>query len=84
MATVSVSTKGQVVLPLEIRRKLGIEPGTRLEVELVGDTVLLRPVNTAKPSSVEEGFGMLKYVGPPVTIDAFDERIAAAFREGKL
>jgi len=84
MATVSVSTKGQVVLPLEIRRKLGIEPGTRLEVELAGDTVLLRAVKTGKASSVEEGFGMLKYVGPPVAVEEFDARIAEAFRKGQL
>jgi AbrB family looped-hinge helix DNA binding protein len=32
----SVSTKGQIVLPAEIRRQDGIEPGQELEVERIG------------------------------------------------
>ena len=31
MASVTVSEKGQVVIPAGIRRRLGIEPGSKLE-----------------------------------------------------
>lgn len=31
----SLSTKGQIVLPSEIRRRDGIEPGEEFEIELV-------------------------------------------------
>ncbi len=37
-----VTTKGQVTVPVEIREQLGIHPGTDVEFEVVGDTVVLR------------------------------------------
>jgi AbrB family looped-hinge helix DNA binding protein len=38
-----VSTKGQVVLPSRIRRKLGLQPGDPLDAELEGDRIILIP-----------------------------------------
>lgn len=35
--TITVSSKGQVTLPAEARRRLGIRAGTRLEVIVTGD-----------------------------------------------
>lgn len=40
-----VSTKGQVTIPLEIRDRLGIHPGTEIEFEIRGDAVELRKAN---------------------------------------
>ena len=37
-------TKGQIVIPIEMRRKIGLEPGQRVAVALEGDVVVLRPV----------------------------------------
>jgi AbrB family looped-hinge helix DNA binding protein len=42
MSTVTVSDKGQVVIPASIRHRLGIEPGTKLDFELEGDTIRVR------------------------------------------
>jgi len=42
MATATLSSKSQLVLPAEIRRKLGIHPGDRLVVELEGDHAVVR------------------------------------------
>jgi AbrB family looped-hinge helix DNA binding protein len=42
--TTRVSTKGQVVLPQEIREALGIAPGDTLQIERVGDLVVLKKV----------------------------------------
>jgi AbrB family looped-hinge helix DNA binding protein len=39
----SVSTKGQVVLPSPVRRRLGIEPGDPLEVDIQGGRIILTP-----------------------------------------
>lgn len=36
-----VTTKGQVTIPLEIREKLGIFPGTEVEFVVRGDSVRL-------------------------------------------
>ena len=42
-----VSTKGQVVIPAELRQELGLENGTQLSVERQGDAILLRPITAA-------------------------------------
>jgi AbrB family looped-hinge helix DNA binding protein len=38
-----VSTKGQVVLPNRIRRRLGLQPGDSLEARLEGERIVLTP-----------------------------------------
>jgi AbrB family looped-hinge helix DNA binding protein len=61
----SVSTKGQFVIPAEMRTALGIRPGTRLAVTQEGSRIVLEPVSEAlvdktrgmfrgKPSSFAE------------------------------
>jgi AbrB family looped-hinge helix DNA binding protein len=39
----TVSTKGQVVVPSRIRRKLGLQPGDTLEVRVEGQHIVLIP-----------------------------------------
>jgi len=39
-----VSTKGQVVIPKEVRERLGLVPGTVLRVRVDGKRVVLEPV----------------------------------------
>ena len=39
-----VSTKGQLVIPAELRRKYGIKPGTRVEVIDRGNQIVLQPI----------------------------------------
>jgi len=46
MSVVTTSTKGQVVIPKEIREQLGIQPGQKVSVELVKDHVEIRPLPT--------------------------------------
>ena len=46
MTTTIVTTKGQVVIPSEIRRKLNIKKGTKLYVEERGDEIVLKPINS--------------------------------------
>ena len=62
MGSVTVSVKGQIVLPAEVRRRMKIEAGTRLKVELSADgqAVTLRRPSGEKTSRIEDGFGMLK------------------------
>jgi antitoxin PrlF len=40
----TVGTKGQVVIPVELREELGIEPGTQIRFEKCDEGLLLRPV----------------------------------------
>ena len=43
--TITVSTKGQLVIPAEIRKALHIKPGTRFAVLRERNQIILRPVN---------------------------------------
>jgi AbrB family looped-hinge helix DNA binding protein len=44
MTRVTVSPKYQVVIPKEVREKLGIQPGQKVEVFAVGNRMELVPV----------------------------------------
>ncbi|MDD2810217.1 AbrB/MazE/SpoVT family DNA-binding domain-containing protein [Rhodoferax sp.] len=59
MQTVTVSDKGQVVIPIQIRRKLGIAPGCQLNFSLDGHVIHAEVKSSLSPTTVEEGFGML-------------------------
>ena len=53
----SVSTKGQFVIPSEMRASLGIKPGTRIAVTQDGSRIVLEPITE---ELVEKTRGMLK------------------------
>ena len=43
-----VSSKGQVVIPAALRRKLKLKPGDRLDIHEETDGILLRPLASAR------------------------------------
>lgn len=45
--TSSVSPKGQITLPIEIRRRFGVKTRDRIVIEVEGDLVRLRPARSA-------------------------------------
>jgi len=48
MATVTISPKFQVVIPKEIRKKLGLTPGQKVETIVYEDRIELIPVRPIK------------------------------------
>ena len=44
MLVVKTSSKGQILLPKEIRKKLNIKPGQKLSLRLVGDHAEIKPL----------------------------------------
>lgn len=82
MLTVTVSDKGQVVIPAEIRRRLGITPGCQLDFSLDGNVIHAEVRRQIAQTGVEEGYGMLvcKRAGTR-RLDEFD--VAAAMREAQ-
>ena len=46
MTTARISNNGQMTLPVDIRRKLGIEPRSRVELELRDNEIIIRPLKT--------------------------------------
>ena len=59
MEGTSVTSKGQVTIPQEVRKRLGIRQGSRIEFTLVGDHAVMR-VSTSPAAESASGFGMLK------------------------
>ena len=55
--TVWFTTKGQVVIPLRLRKQFHIEDGTKAIVQATPEGILLKPVTAAM---IERGFGLLK------------------------
>ncbi len=52
--TTKLSSRGQVVIPEEIRKRLGLEEGTRFVVVGEGDVVVLKTIDAPKKSEFAE------------------------------
>jgi AbrB family looped-hinge helix DNA binding protein len=48
VTAVTVSPKFQVVIPKEVRRKLGLSPGQRIQIVVYGDRIELIPLKPVK------------------------------------
>jgi AbrB family looped-hinge helix DNA binding protein len=59
MEATSVTSKWQVTIPKEVRQRLGIRQGSRIEFALVGDHAVMR-VSSSPSVESASGFGMLK------------------------
>ena len=77
--TLTVSNKGQVVIPSAIREALGISFGSTVEVTQVGNVVAIALKSPRPQSTINAGFGMLKYSGPPRLLAEVD--VAALMRK---
>ena len=44
MAVVKIYTKGQIIIPKDLRAKLGITPGKKISLRLVDDHLEIRPL----------------------------------------
>lgn len=70
MATSTVTRKGQVTIPAEVRRRLGLRRGDRVAFLEENDRIVLKPVE----SDVEAAFGLVK-VKKSVSLRTMDEAI---------
>ena len=78
MATSTVTTKGQVVIPSKIRRKYNIKKGTRLFIEEDGERIILMPMTA---EYFEKIVGILQTKGK-LSKALLKERSADKEREG--
>jgi antitoxin PrlF len=74
MPTLLVSSKGQIVLPAALRRRLGMGAGARLEVVEESDGLKLRVVRAVQAADVTGMAGMVKAPsrGVPRKLEDFD------------
>jgi len=75
----TVSSKGQLVIPAELREALGIEPGTRVAIRQEGDELILRPATKAVARRLIAELCGITAGGPSMT----DELIADRREEDK-
>ena len=72
MVTATLTSKGQITIPLAVRRKLGLDAGDRVEfVELTPGEFVLK-VATEDVRSLK---GMIRRPASPVSIDAMNSAI---------
>ncbi|HVP49273.1 MAG TPA: AbrB/MazE/SpoVT family DNA-binding domain-containing protein [Bryobacteraceae bacterium] len=60
METTRLSTKGQIILPKNIRESRSWRPGTEFSVEETRDGILLRPAGRFASTNLEEVAGCLR------------------------
>ena len=77
MTQVKVSTKGQVVLPSELRRELDIRPGASVDISREGTRLVLTPI---PDDPVAAAYGALAHLGPMLP-DMLEERRRERQRE---
>ena len=81
MLSAKVSSKNQISIPSEARRRLGIEPGDRLSVEIIDEAMVLR----RRPQRASErlwGIGRGLYGPDPVAfVREIRDELEANLRE---
>jgi len=59
----TLSTKGQIIIPAELRNELKLSVGTRLAIQREGQTIVLRPITAEFIDSLcgsTQGLGKLR------------------------
>jgi AbrB family looped-hinge helix DNA binding protein len=71
----TVTQKGQVALPKEVLRHLGVHPGDRIEVDMLSDG-RIEARAARKQGHISDVFGMFrKETGPRLTIEEMNQII---------
>jgi AbrB family looped-hinge helix DNA binding protein len=78
VSTTKLSSRGQVVIPEEIRRRLGLEPGTQFVVVGDDDTVVLKRIEAPSLSEFDALISRARKAAKKAGFR--EEHIAAAIR----
>jgi AbrB family looped-hinge helix DNA binding protein len=81
MATTTVSSKGQIVIPRHLREKRRLMPGMRLQVTESDEGLVLSPVNRSRPAARHAGWRSLR--GCAKGTAALKQHLAEHRREAK-
>lgn len=80
MSSAALTSKGQITIPVEVRRDLRLKTGDRVEfIKGANGAYALR----AKMGSIQDLRGIVKWTGKPATIEEMNEVIAKGWA-GKL
>jgi AbrB family looped-hinge helix DNA binding protein len=73
-----ITSKGQVTIPVEIREKAGLLPGTEVDFELTGDTVHI--VRAKAPKGETRGQEIVRRLRGSATVKMSTDEIMALTR----
>lgn len=76
-ALLTLSSKGQLVIPARLRQLLGLKAGDRLVLNLEPDGLRLIPQDPSKTSSARALIGCTGYSGPALGLEAMDPALFA-------
>ena len=79
MDTTRLSSKGQVIIPKDVRDGKGWKSGDELIVEDRPDGVLLKRKSPFKATTLDEVIGIAGYNGPARTIEEMNAAVDAMF-----
>lgn len=65
MPAATLTEKGQVVIPADIRARYGLTPGTQIEFFDEGGAIRLKVRRKVVPSDPEAGYGLVKAKARP-------------------
>jgi AbrB family looped-hinge helix DNA binding protein len=80
METTRLSTKGQVILPKDIRDARAWKPGMEFTIEESGDGIVLRPAGRFPESDLAEVAGCLRSKTRPRTLAHMNPAIGRVVR----
>ena len=84
MDFMTVSSKGQVVIPAEIRKELSINTGDELLAFSYGDSIMIKKVKLpSREKMQEEIVAVNKAIGKKVPTEEDINNIIKAYRENK-
>jgi len=79
MVQATVTSKGQITMPAEVRKTLGLRSGSRVTFVATGPGVYeIR----RQSGSIRELKGAVRWSGPPVSLEQMEDAIAAGASAG--
>jgi AbrB family looped-hinge helix DNA binding protein len=78
MSTATMTSKGQITVPAELRARLGLRAGVKVDfVTNAAGEVVLRP----RTADIRAARNSIPYDGPPVSVEDMDEAVGNAFAD---
>jgi AbrB family looped-hinge helix DNA binding protein len=77
----TLSSKGQIVIPQEIRKCHGWKPGVTFTIIDEGNTLILKPVSSRTTTTLADVVGCAGYTGPKKSLEEMDAGIIEEARK---
>ncbi len=75
MVAATMTSKGQVTIPVAVRKRLRLKAGSKIDfVENKAGELVLKP----RSGDISTLYGIVKYDGPPVSIEEMNEALLDA------